>query len=205
MRLCILTLDMNKKVATLIVLAGGKSERMGVPKHLLPTPQGRLIDHLHRKLSSQFAESLLVGRNLAATGGEWRMVEDIFPGHGVLVGIYSGLLSSNTDVNFILACDMPFVVPELVSHLISLCSPAVDAVVPIVRGYYEPLFAVYRKSSIPGIHRALERGNLKVSGIFDTLRVHTVEEQEILSFDPELTSFINLNTPDQISLLSQLW
>jgi len=177
---------------------------MGVPKHLLSTPHGRLIDHLHCKLSSQFAESLLVGRDLAATGGTWRMVEDIFPGQGVLVGIYSGLLASNTDVNFILACDMPFVVPELVSHLISLCSTAADVVVPIVRGYYEPLFAVYRKSSISEIYRALKRGKLKVSGIYDTLRVHTVEEQEIRSFDPDLTSFINLNTPDQLSLLAQL-
>ncbi len=175
---------------------------MGVPKHLLPTPNGRLIDHLYRRLSPQFNESLLVGRGLVTPEGGWRMVEDVLPGQGALVGIYSGLFSSNTDNNFILACDMPFVVPALVYYLISLSSESVDAVVPVVRGYYEPLFAVYRKSCLPVIHRALERGKLQVSGAYEELRIRIVDEQEIRSFDHELTSFTNLNTPDQLGLLA---
>ena len=177
---------------------------MGVPKHLLPSPRGKLIDHLYRRISPLFGESLLVGRNLVAPAGKWRTVEDALAARGVLVGIYSGLLSSKNDVNFVLGCDMPFVVPELVSHLVSLTSPETDVVVPIVRGYYEPLFAVYRKSCLPAIRRALERGEMKVSMIYSALRVRRVGEPEMRSFDPELVSFTNLNTPDQLKLLEHL-
>jgi len=189
--------------ATLILLAGGASTRMGRPKHLLPTPQGTLIEHLHRRLAPLFIETLVVGRGLRLTGEGLRVVEDAFPRQSPLVGIYSGLLAAKSDLAFILACDMPFVNPELVAYLLSQAS-GVHIVVPVVNGYYEPLCAVYRRTAIPVIREALNRGTLKVTQIYDCLRLRTVTERKLKPFDPELASLINLNTPKELKLLAQL-
>ena len=191
---------MTEKV-TLILLAGGSSKRMGQPKHLLLTSRGTLIEHLDLRLRHLFSETLAVGRDLAPM--RLRTVSDLCVAQSPLVGIYSGLLASETDINFVLACDMPFVNPTLVSYLIS-CVGDVDVVVPIVNGYYEPLCAVYRKQAIPVIGEVLDRNVLKVTEIYSDLLVREVPEQRLRAFDSELTSFINLNTPRELALLSRI-
>jgi molybdopterin-guanine dinucleotide biosynthesis protein A len=192
-----------REKASLILLAGGESKRMGQPKHLLPTSRGTVIDHLHERLSSIFSETLLVGRELSHELPKLRTVEDLHPARSPLVGIYSGLAAAQTDLCFVLACDMPFVRSRLVEELLSRAFDA-DVVVPIVRGYYEPLCAVYRKSAIPVIATALERNDLKVTKIYEYLRLCAVPEEEIRVLDPDLSSFINLNTPHELPLLARL-
>jgi len=187
--------------ATLIILAGGKSKRMGQAKHLLLTSQGTLIEHLDLRLRHLFSETLVVGHDLASM--QLRTVSDLYLAQSPLVGIYSGLLASQTDVNFVLACDMPFVKSALVSHLISYAGD-VDVVVPVVNGYYEPLCAVYCKRSIPVIKELLDRNVLKVTEIYPQLVVREVPEQRLRAFDPELSSFINLNTPRELALLKRV-
>ena len=187
--------------ATLILLAGGKSKRMGQPKHLLLTSQGTLIKHLDLRLRHLFSETLVVGHDLASM--QLRTVSDLYLAQSPLVGIYSGLLASQTDVNFVLACDMPFVNSALVSHLISYAGD-VDVVVPVVNGYYEPLCAVYCKRSIPVIKELLDRNVLKVTEIYSQLLVREVPEQRLRAFDPKLSSFINLNTPRELALLNRI-
>jgi molybdopterin-guanine dinucleotide biosynthesis protein A len=192
-----------REKATLILLAGGESKRMGQPKHLLSTSRGTVIDHLHACLSPSFSETLLVGRGLSHELPELRMVEDLHPARSPLVGIYSGLVAAQTNLCFVLACDMPFVRPRLVEELLSRAFDA-DVVVPIVHGYYEPLCAVYRKSAIPVIATALERNDLKVTKIYEYLRLRTLPEEEVRTVDPDLSSFINLNTPHELPLLARL-
>ena len=192
-----------REKATLILLAGGESKRMGQPKHLLSTSRGTVIDHLHARLSPIFSETLLVGRGLSHESLGLRTVEDIHLVRSPLVGIYSGLAAAQTDLCFILACDMPFVRSRLVEDLLSRAFDA-DVVVPIVRGYYEPLCAVYRKSAIPVIATALERNELKVTRIYEYLRLRTVPEKEVRIVDPDLSSFINLNTPHELPHLTRL-
>jgi len=189
--------------ATLIILAGGESSRMGRPKHLLPTPHGTLIDHFVKELSPMFTEVLVVGRNLTLSRPGIRTVDDVRPEQCPLVGIYSGLCAANTDLAFVLACDLPFVKPELVQYLLSRSHEA-DIVVPVAKGYYEPLCAVYRRTAIPMIEEALDRGALKITEIYDQLQLRKVTEPEIKRFDPELSSFINLNTLKQLRLLAKL-
>ena len=191
--------------ATLIVLAGGKSKRMGRPKHLLPTPRGEtIIEHLIAKFSPLFTEALVVGRSLPITTPSARVVEDIHLAvHSPLVGIYSGLLASKTDLTFVVACDMPFVREELVKYVLAR-SNAVDVCVPIVSGYYEPLCAAYRRSALPAISREIERGALKVTAPYDYLKLRVLPEEDLRRFDPDLVSFTNLNVPRQLELLAQL-
>lgn len=191
------------EAATLIILAGGKSNRMGSPKHLLFTPHGTLIDSLVNKLSKFFVETLLVGRNLDLEKKGVRIVEDVRPEQCPLVGIYSGLCAAKTDLTFILACDLPFVKPKLVQYLL-FCANDVDIVVPVINGYYEPLCAAYRRAAIPVIQETLDRDIFKITKIYDRLRLRKVSEQEVKRFDSELSSFVNLNTPRQLQLLSSL-
>ena len=186
---------MNREPATLIILAGGESRRMGFPKHRLRTAEGPIIERLHRRLASLFVETVVVGRGYSPE--EFiegvRLVEDVPTLSGPLVGIYSGLLSAGTDLCFVLACDMPFVRKELVAELL-VRAAGVDVVVPVVRGYYEPLCAVYRRTALSVMADSLGRRELKIADVYGCLCVHGVEEQEIKTFDPELFSFVNLNT-----------
>ena len=188
---------------TLIILAGGESKRMGRPKHLLPTPQGTMLDHLLTKLSPYFTETLVVGRNLSLAKCGIRVVEDIHPTRSPLVGIYSGLVMAKTDLCFVLACDMPLVRPRLVAYILSRSCRA-DACVPVVNGYYEPLCAAYRQTAIPVIAKAIDHGDLKVTNAYHDLKLCTIPEEEVRLFDPQLASFTNLNVPHQLKLLTQL-
>jgi len=72
-----------------------------------------------------------------------------------------------------------------------------DAVVPVVRGYYEPLCAVYRRTCIAPIEDLIERGVLKVSALYEPVRLREVGEELVLQHDPELRSFTNLNVPSR--------
>jgi molybdopterin-guanine dinucleotide biosynthesis protein A len=194
----------RREGATLVLLVGGESRRMGFPKHRLRTSHGTLVEILQRRLSSLFIETLVVGRKLPVENKEGlRIVEDVLSVRGALVGIYSGLSEAKSDLCFILACDMPFVTVPLVSYLLSQASD-VDVVVPVVRGYYEPLCAVYRRTAIEAIRTSLHGGELKVTGIYKRLRVLEVSQSEIERFDPELLSFVNLNTPRELELLARL-
>ena len=190
--------------ATLIILAGGESKRMGRPKHLLPKPRGgTVLEHLIARLSPMFTETLVVGRNLMSPSGNVRVVEDLYLARSPLIGIYSGLLAAKTDLSFVVACDMPFVRSSLVEHILSRSSGA-DVCVPIVNGYYEPLCAAYRRTAIPAIAEAIGRGTLKVTAPYDDLNPRTISEDELRRFDRDLVSFTNLNVPHQLELLAQL-
>ena len=190
--------------ATLIILAGGESKRMGQPKHLLTTPRGEtIIEHLVTELGRLFDETLIVGRNLPIPPANVRIVEDTQLARSPLVGLYSGLLAAKTELSFVVACDMPFVRGKLVEYILSR-SCNVDVCVPIVRGYYEPLCAAYRQTAIPVIARAIEHGVFKVTAPYSALKLRVISEEKIRLFDPDLASFTNLNVPRQLELLTEI-
>ncbi len=194
---------MKRDDASLVILAGGASRRMGWPKHLLPTPYGRLIDYFVLRLGGLFSEIIVAGRELDLAVNGVRVVVDTRPEQSPLVGIHTGLSAAKTPLCFVLACDLPFAEPALVRFLLDSSSGA-DVTVPVVRSYFEPLFAVYRRSSLAVISETLDRGDLKVTASYDRLRVQEVPEDALRRFDADLCSFINLNAPEQLHLLKQL-
>ncbi len=181
---------------SLLILAGGASSRMGCPKHLLPASGGTMIDHIVNRLGSLFSEVIVAGRGLDLNCSDVRIVEDIRPERSPLVGILSGMKASSTSEVFVLACDMPFVKPGLVYLLTSRKDDSSDVVIPIVRGYLEPLCAIYSCSISDRIKQYLDSGGRKVTGFFQTVSVTEVRESEVRLLDPLLRSFINLNTPN---------
>lgn len=184
---------MIREPATLIILAGGESKRMGFPKHELSIDDRDVLTHLHARLGSLFVETVVVGRNVSSIPNGVRIVEDRYDERGAFVGIHGGLAAARTDLAFIVACDMPYVEPSLVEYVLSR-SHGADVVVPVVRGYYEPLCAAYRATCIKPMEELIESGDLKIAGLYPHVRVHEVLEQAVLRFDPSLRSIVNLNS-----------
>ncbi len=186
--------------STLIILAGGASKRMGWPKHLLSVPGGTLIEVVYRSVSQGFRETLVVGGTGPVPPGV-RRVPDVRGPRSPLLGIYSGLLSCRTELAFVVACDMPCVRSLLVDEVL-VASQGVDLAVPMVGGHHEPLCAAYRRSALPAMAAALQREELKITDVYESLQVRRVLELDVRRLDPGLRSFVNLNTPFDAAVVS---
>jgi molybdopterin-guanine dinucleotide biosynthesis protein A/molybdopterin converting factor small subunit len=191
--------------ATAVVLAGGKSSRMGRPKSLLLFDDEPLIAHIVRALQRMFAETVIV------TAPEQELpdlpailVRDEIAYQGPVGGIYYGLQAASGNFCFVTSCDVPFVNPALISHLASQISDH-DVVVPHWENRFQPLHAVYRTSVLPLLKEQLERRELRPVYLFDKVRARKIGEDEIRRFDPEGLSFLNMNTPDDYARALQRW
>ena len=182
--------------SSLLILAGGASSRMGCPKHLLPASGGTMVDHIINRLGSLFSEVIVAGRGLDLNHKDAMVVEDIRPERSPLIGIIAGMKASSASNVFVLGCDMPFVKPGLIRLLTSRKDDTNDVVIPVVRGYLEPLCAIYSCSTSDWIEQYLDSGGRKVTGFFQTVRITEIQESEVKLFDPSLKSFTNLNTPN---------
>lgn len=177
-----------------LILAGGKSSRLGRDKAQLPLGNTTVIEFLIARLRQVCEEVIVVTRpdqpypNLAA-----RALFDVMPGKFSLGGLYSGLLQSPAQANFVCACDMPLISPLLVDHLFEQLDDF-DVVVPRRDGRVEPLCAVYTKACLPAIHARLLAGDLRMSGWLEGVRTRFVEKEELQKIDLTLQSFFNLNT-----------
>ena len=178
-----------------IILAGGRSSRMGTPKALLPFDNEPLIVHIVRRLQLLVDEIVVVaapGQQLPSVPAA--IVRDEVAYQGPVGGISYGLAASAGDFAFVTSCDAAFASRALVEHLLSLRHDA-DVVVPRWEGRYQPLFAIYRRTVLPLLQAQLERGQLRPVSLFDQVRTRTVADDEIRTFDPEGESFFNMNEP----------
>lgn len=165
-----------REKATAIILAGGKSSRMGEDKYLLPINGKPLIQHIIDQLDGHF-EEIFIGANdperFAFTG--LRVVPDKEPGKGPLMGICSCLMASSTDINFITACDIPEMNTHLIHNMINLAADF-DMVIPVTDGdLHEPLYAVYRKTILPNAERILSNNGRRIIHLLDEAKVKHIE------------------------------
>jgi molybdopterin-guanine dinucleotide biosynthesis protein A len=191
--------------STAIVLAGGRSSRMGSPKALLLFDNAPLIVHVVTTLRRLFAEVVIV----AAPGQDLpsmpvRLVRDDVAHQGPVGGLCYGLAAAGGDVSFVTACDSAFLNPHLISHLLSQISDH-DVVVPHWQGRFQPLHAVYRTSVLPLLEGQLARGELRPVYLFDKVRTRRIDEDAIRRFDPEGLSFFNMNTPEDYAEALKRW
>lgn len=129
---------------------------------------------------------------------EARIVVDLYPDKGALGGIYTGLVAANTFYSLVVACDMPFLNPSLLSYLISL-APDFDLVVPRVGDLMEPLHTIYSKNCLAPIRQLLNKDRLMVAKLFAVVKTRYVDEAELVRYDPELLSFFNINTETDLN------
>jgi len=131
------------------------------------------------------------------------VVADRMPGHGPLGGIHAALYSSRSPHTFCIACDMPFVNPAVITHLIAL-APGYDAVVPHSSAGYEPLHAVYSRSCLAPVEALLRAQRLRVDELFPVIRVRLVDAAELRPLDSSGRLFVNVNTPDDLEAARRL-
>lgn len=181
-----------------VVLAGGKSQRLGMDKSLLVLDGEWLLQRIVSQLATLSSDVLVVatdGEKLASL--RVPIIPDACPGMGPLGGIYSGLRAMRFERGLFVACDMPFLNLPLLRYMIQL-SPQFDVVIPRVGDKTEPLHAVYSKACLQPIADLLDRGQRRVIHFFDCVRVRYVEADEIEVFDPDHLSFLNINTPSDL-------
>ena len=184
-----------------IVLAGGKSLRLGRSKAFETIGGKSLIEHVLERVRPLTSQILIVTSReqfdlLAASKAE--TLTDIYPSKGSLVGIYTGLLASPSSHSIVVACDMPFLNTELLHYMVEL-APDFDAVIPrLGERMVEPLHAIYAKSCLDSIKLQLERNQLQVNSFLDSVRVRYVERAECQRLDPQLLSFFNINNQSDL-------
>ncbi|MDE2059642.1 MAG: molybdenum cofactor guanylyltransferase [candidate division NC10 bacterium] len=178
-----------------IVLAGGKSSRMGFNKAFIEFGGKRLIETTVDCLRTLFSEVLIIANDpprYAYLGV--KVIPDLIPDSGSLGGIYTGLSAASHPRCFFVACDMPFLNADLIKLLVSEAE-GWDAVVPRVKGELQPLHAVYAKSCLPLIKENIDASVLKIVRFFPKARVKIIEEPALKVVDPYLLGFVNVNTP----------
>ena len=184
--------------ASVVVLAGGNGQRLGLDKALLCRDGRPLLPGLVQALGQQFPEVLVaVGRRRAFPFPIGAVeVEDLLPGGGPLSGIHAGLAAASHPVVFFVACDMPFPSGELLA-LLSLAAGPAQAAVCRIHGHLEPFPGAYPRAFLPQVERALRDG-LGVQAFLARVPHVAVPEEEARRVDPELRSFVNLNTWEDV-------
>ncbi|MBX2991064.1 MAG: molybdenum cofactor guanylyltransferase [Bacteroidetes bacterium] len=179
------------------VLAGGKSTRMGSDKALLKFGSVTLIERSVAVLKSVFPSVVISSDRVAELDFPGiPVLPDIRKDCGPLGGIHAALTHTKADCLFVLACDMPFVSPDLIRYLIS-SDPDADAVVPSSGGRVHPLCGLYSRNGLPAIERALERGSYKLQDVLGELKTAFVP---ITSDLPFYRSYLldNLNSVEDV-------
>jgi molybdopterin-guanine dinucleotide biosynthesis protein A len=182
------------------VLAGGKSTRMGSDKAFVML-DGRTLLARALDLARSVTDNVRIVGSAEKFAAFAPVVEDMFRDCGPLGGIHAALRasSSSTELNLILAVDLPFVSRELLEHLIARArSSNAVATVPRADGGWQPLCAVYRREFADAAEAALSAGRYKIDALFAGVNVQTIEAADLAQagFAPEM--FRNLNTANDV-------
>ena len=195
--------DANNCPVSGIILAGGRSRRLGRDKAVEPFGGQPLIRRVIERVAPLTDEIVVVVAD-AARGhslpldADHRVALDIYPDSGSLGGIFSGLSAAANDWGLVVACDMPFLNRRLLEYMLGLRGDY-DAVVPQPGDFPEPTHALYSRACLPPIEARLQANDLKISGFFDDVRVRYLDEREVRQFDPQLLSFFNVNSPEDLA------
>ena len=191
-----------------IILAGGKSLRLGHDKVLETVGNRSLLEQVVSCVESLCSEVIIVTadeRSFPKFSGypKLKIVTDILPGRGSLGGIYTGLAKSDSFYNLVVACDMPFLNQPLLRYMFNIATDF-DFVVPRVNNLLEPLHAIYSQNCLAPAEYILKQGRRVIVELLSMVRVRYVETEEIDRIDPEHLSFFNVNTEDDLILARKL-
>jgi len=126
------------------------------------------------------------------------MVADRYPEGGSLGGIFTGLAAAAGDAVFTVACDMPFLHPEVVRLVVARAGEA-DVVIPRVADQYETMHALYAKACLAPMEMRLRAGKLKIVGFFPDVRVLEIDAAAVGRHRAPEVAFMNVNTPDDLA------
>jgi molybdopterin-guanine dinucleotide biosynthesis protein A len=179
-----------------VLLAGGKSRRMGEDKRHLTVGEQTLLERGLRVLQSIFCEVLVVtAQDSPPLDIDVKVVRDLVPDCGSLGGLYSGLVEATTPYIFVVACDMPFLNQAVITHFTTRRATA-DIVIAKLDDRLHPMHALYSKGCLPVLEQMIQARQLKIQEIVSqsSLRVRYITEADLLIIDPSGRSFYNVNT-----------
>jgi molybdopterin-guanine dinucleotide biosynthesis protein A len=183
-----------------VILSGGLATRYGgTEKALLQVGGVRILDRIYDIYRELFEEIILV-TNSPHKFLEWDLliVSDLFPIRSALTGIHAGLFYMTNPFAFISGCDTPFLKKEMVETVIQKIEPKIDIVMPETSAGLEPLCAAYSKRCLNSAQHHLEQKKLKIIKAFRKNRIKTISEKVLCRIDPDLRSFFNINTAEDL-------
>jgi len=194
---------------SVVINAGGRSTRMGTDKALLDIGGKPMIERI-------LEQTVGLGDPLIVTNTPEKyaylklpLISDLLPDKGALGGLYTAIQAATQPYAVVLACDMPFVNRPLLEFMMAQAE-AYDAVVPRLltesgKVEAEPFRAIYAKRCLDPIRQALDAGKMRMISFFPDINLRWVEENEIKQFDPQLLTFKNCNTPEELEEVRALW
>jgi molybdopterin-guanine dinucleotide biosynthesis protein A len=189
-----------------VLLAGGKSLRMGQDKRYLIVGEQTILERGLGVLRSMFHEILVViAQDSPPLKIDARVVRDLVPDCGSLGGIYTGLTQATTPYIFAVACDMPFLNQAVIAQFTDRRNTA-DIVMARLAARLHPMHALYSKKCLPAMEQMIAAQQLKIQGLLShsSLRVQYITEADLLSIDPSWRSFHNVNTPADLEAACSL-
>jgi molybdopterin-guanine dinucleotide biosynthesis protein A len=180
--------------------AGGKSSRMGRDKGLLSFMGKPLYVYILDQLRGASDDIFLIAND---EQGYWQSETPVFADKiadiGALGGIYSALSYAQNDVCLVLACDMPFISLPIIDQLRAAVSNFDVAIPQLGSGLLEPFRAIYRKTCLPIIAKAIKDGERKATAFLPKVKTTFLPAEILTQLDPNLESFLNINTPAELA------
>lgn len=183
---------------TTVIMAGGKSSRMGTDKAFVPLLGKPMIEHVLESLDGLGSEQIIITNSIE----QYRylglpLFADIYEESGPLGGLHAALAHASHPHLLVVACDMPWLNRDLLAYMVSLRETA-DAIVPRWTKFPEPLHAVYSKACLESVTACLESRNLKLIAFYSQVRVRYLDREVLSGFDAAGRSFANINTLEDL-------
>ncbi len=181
-----------------IILAGGKSSRMGEDKALLKLAGKTLTQHVYESMKPFINECLIISNNPDVQLENCRTIPDIIKDTGAIGGIYTGLKNSNAKYNLVISCDTPFIEPAILSELIDNKEDN-EIIITKYLTQIHPLIGLYSKDILNEIELQIAKKNYKLFNLIKQCKT------KILSAKPEYShSFLNMNTPEDYAFAQKM-
>jgi molybdenum cofactor guanylyltransferase len=192
--------------ASAIILAGGRSRRMGRPKAALMFGNTTILERVIAELGHDFDEILIIAappqsedfpieRLLRTAPASVHLLRDSNAYQGPAVALARGLAAAVNEITFACSCDMPLLRIEVVQALYEMLN-GYEAVIPEIGGKPQPLCAVYRREVGGIIEARLASGERRLTHITAGLRAHRPDDRQLRAIDPDLRSFMNVNSAE---------
>ena len=188
-----------------ILLCGGRSSRMGRPKHMLPFGERTVLEVVTETIGKVAGKIVVVaaaGQQLPGLDSSCEIIRDEEEFQGPLAGLLMGMKSfdSATDRVFLSGCDVPMLREEFLSGVVAELGDF-EMAIPEAGGYLHPLSAVYHMSLRDKVAALYNRGERRPRRLVDECRVNRISEERLKQFDPHLNSLKNMNSPDEYAQL----
>lgn len=188
-----------------VILAGGKSSRIGKDKAFLRIGEETIIERMLSSIRHIFKEVVIVTKvtdRFRYSGV--RVIKDLARLQNPLVGIYTALMVSKSSYCFIFACDMPFLNKELIRYMVSVRT-GYDIVIIIDKKGFHPLHAIYSTRCLDIIKEHMHIQDFKVTDLLRLVKVKQLNNRVLLRFDPQQKALFNINTQSELRLAREIY